>query len=96
MKYRKKPVEVEAIQWLGDKDAAAKFMGIEIGDTFASDDRNNKLIIPTLEGDMSCNHGDYIIKGIQNEFYPCKPDIFEQTYEPINGDYKQNPQHMLG
>lgn len=96
MKYRNKPVEVEAIQWLGDKDAAATFMGIEIDDTFASEDRNNKLIIPTLEGDMSCDHGDYIIKGIQNEFYPCKPDIFEQTYEPINSDYKQNPQHMLG
>lgn len=58
MKYRKKPVEVEVIQWLGDKDAAATFMGIEIDDTFASEDRNNKLIIPTLEGDMSCNHGD--------------------------------------
>lgn len=96
MKYRKKPVEVEAIQWLGDKDVAARFMGIEIDDTFASDDRNNKLIIPTLESDMSCNHGDYIIKGLRGEFYPCKSDIFEQTYEPVNGDYKQNPQHMLG
>ena len=42
-------------------------------------------MIPTLEGDMLVRPGDYIIKGVQGEFYPCKPDIFEQTYEEVDG-----------
>ena len=41
------------------------------------------MTIKTLEGDMTANVGDYIIKGVKGEFYPCKPDIFEQTYEPV-------------
>lgn len=41
------------------------------------------MIIPTLEGDMVAREGDFIIKGVQGEFYPCKPDIFEQTYEEV-------------
>ena len=45
---------------------------------------SEKLIIPTLEGDHEASVGDYIIKGVQGEFYPCKPDIFKQTYEKIN------------
>lgn len=45
-----------------------------------------KMIIPTLEGDMEASLGDYIIKGVNGEFYPCKPDIFEKTYEK----YKEN------
>ena len=42
-----------------------------------------ELTIPTLEGDMIARHGDWIIKGVQGEFYPCRPDIFEATYEPV-------------
>lgn len=44
------------------------------------------MIIPTLEGDMKASVGDYIITGVNGEQYPCKPDIFEKTYEPVNKD----------
>lgn len=44
---------------------------------------NETMTIKTLEGDMTANIGDYIIKGVKGEFYPCKPDIFKQTYEPV-------------
>jgi hypothetical protein len=82
MKYRKKPVVIEAIQFTGgeiSEDAIADFM-----------DQNIRVIgrkyieIDTLEGTMTADLNDYIIKGIAGEFYPCKPDIFEQTYEPVN------------
>jgi hypothetical protein len=45
-----------------------------------------EMIIPTLEGDMKASVGDYIITGVNGEQYPCKPDIFEKTYEPVNED----------
>ena len=82
MKYRKKPVVIEAIQWNGDnanevrdfvKDSLRKF---EYG--------SNYIAIETLEGTMMADMGDYIIKGIKGEFYPCKPDIFEQTYDLVD------------
>ena len=47
-----------------------------------SKEKKWNLTIPTLEGEMTASDGDYIIKGVQGEFYPCKPDIFEKTYEP--------------
>ena len=75
-KYRKKPVVVEAIQWTGDNTSEImKWVG----------DRayfRDTLCIKTLEGDHRASVRDYIIKGIKGEFYPCKPDIFEKTYEP--------------
>lgn len=78
-RYRKKPVEVEAVIWDGTNDLEMlDFMGeltIEI-DTA-------KLRIETLEGAMMADTGDYIIKGVNGEFYPCKPDIFEKTYEKV-------------
>ena len=77
-KYRKKPVIIEAIQW-DDKNLSKidKFMGgiVEIKVT--------TLVIHTLEGDMEASIGDYIIKGVNGEFYPCKPDIFAKTYEEV-------------
>ena len=80
MKYRKKPVVVEAVRWNGNNYK-------EVID-FAE---NNKIWfdalgntwISTLEGDMIAKKGDYIIKGVQGEFYPCKPDIFAETYEEL-------------
>lgn len=79
-KYRKKPVVIEAIQWTG----------LNTGDvnTFAGKDietirPNEPFIIQTLEGEHKASVGDFIIKGIKGEFYPCKPDIFEATYEPV-------------
>jgi hypothetical protein len=78
-RYRKKPVVIEAMQWTGDNFR-------EITDW--ADDVWSKagqtLIIPTLEGDHTAQRGDWIIRGVAGEFYPCKPDIFEQTYEPVS------------
>lgn len=79
-KYRKKPVEIEAIQWNG-KNAT------EVAEFTRGTDRyieveNDKIVrIQTLEGIMTASLNDYIIKGVKGEFYPCKPDIFEQTYD---------------
>jgi hypothetical protein len=81
MKYRKKPVVIEAVQYTGSDANKIKlhhFMGFN----YYFDDDNN-LIIKTLEGDMRASLGDYIIKGVYGEFYPCKPDIFEKTYEVV-------------
>ena len=83
MKFRKKPVVIEAVQWGGaesNKNAVLAFIGT--CPHSVSHDRRT-LIIRTLEGDHQANEGDWIIKGVQGEFYPCKPDIFEQTYEPV-------------
>lgn len=77
-KYRKKPVVVEVLQWTG---ANMRNIEIFIGRDFYF--KGNDLIIKTLEGDHTANVGDFIIKGIANEFYPCKPDIFEETYEKV-------------
>ena len=82
MKFRKKPVVIEAFQFC---DPAP---GFQKGDLFMGypvhrDDKGYYLVIPTLEGDHRANEGDWIIKGVKGEFYPCKPDIFELTYEPV-------------
>ena len=112
MKYRKKPVVVEAIQFTGIPDNVNAILAW-VGDTskvraimphdpdpdcptpeyhathfycphcsFVSTDPH--LIVKTLEGDMKASIYDYIIKGVNGEFYPCKPDIFEKTYEEVN------------
>ena len=76
MKYRKKPVVIEAMEWTGhNRLQILDFCGFPPGDAHVK--------IETLEGVMSANVGDFIIKGVQGEFYPCKPDIFWQTYEPV-------------
>lgn len=77
-KYVKKPVAIEAVPWTGNNLAEInefmkKFIKV-IGLT---------LEIPTLEGNMKASLGDYIIKGVNGEFYPCKPDIFAKTYEEV-------------
>ena len=82
-KYRKKPVEIEAIQFLDDAEILCEIQ--EFAENTISVDYGNAdkpvLKIPTLEGVMTASIGDYIIKGVKGELYPCKPDIFEQTYE---------------
>ena len=79
MRYRKRPVEIEAIQFTGDNaDAVADFAYGQIG--YAS---SEKVVIETLEGSMTGSVGDWIIKGVKGEFYPCKPDIFAATYEAV-------------
>ena len=75
--YRKKPVVIRAMRWNGDNHIDIfKFVTGSI-----SMDSNEELVIITLEGPMRASKGDYIIEGIKGEFYPCKPDIFEMTYE---------------
>lgn len=78
LKYRKKPVIVEAIQWNGENIVEISKFIMESG--FYKD---GHFFIKTLEGEMIARKGDYIIKGAKGEIYPCKPDIFEMTYELI-------------
>ena len=77
-KFKKKPVIIEAIQWNGENLS-------EINEFIKNEVENHEsvLIIPTLEGDMYSSLNDYIIKGVNGEFYPCKPDIFDKTYEEV-------------
>lgn len=93
-KYRKRPVVINAIQWDGENTyKVMSFMGTvgSLSDPISNDKfqdykkiaRRDGLPIKTLEGTMTANVGDYIIQGVQGEFYPCKPDIFEQTYEKV-------------
>jgi len=82
MKFRKKPVVIEAEHFpdahgWGD---GAMFMGYPV----EKDELGYFLIIPTLEGDHRANAGDWIITGVKGERYPCKPDIFTATYEAID------------
>jgi hypothetical protein len=81
MKYRKKPVIIDAVQWTGSMQPVIDLIGHDLP-TFGPP-RSGSLRIATLEGDMECRLNDWIIKGINGEFYPCKPDIFEKTYEEV-------------
>jgi hypothetical protein len=90
--FRKRPVVIEAMQWDGTDDtwAALDWCGARPVDvTKGRDDDGNKITetvqaIGTLEGDMVVTPGDWIIRGVQGEFYPCKPEIFEATYEAVS------------
>ncbi len=85
-KFRKKPVVIEAVQYDRDFNCLDTFNIDEVGGfKFGTEEDGSQcLLIPTLEGEMKCSKGDWIIKGVNGEFYPCKPDIFEKTYEPVN------------
>ena len=78
-KYRKLPVEIEAFKWLTDevpqwwRDRKDITIDVATGSAF----------IPTLEGMHEAKEGDFIIRGVKGEIYPCKPDIFEMTYEEV-------------
>ena len=78
--YKKKPVIIEAVQYDGTVESA-KEIDEFTNHTVTMAPVSSVLYIQTLEGLMEASVGDYIIKGIKGEFYPCKPDIFEQTYE---------------
>lgn len=81
MRYRKKPVVIEAEQFYEidtpKNGVADYFMGIAVKE----DENGLYLVIPTLEGEHRANLGDWIITGIKGELYPCRPDVFELTYE---------------
>lgn len=84
MKYRKKPVIIEAFQFTDDEPETLielqEFMDRDVRVSYKNPE-NPVLKIETLEGVMDASIGDYIIKGVRGEFYPCKPDIFKATYE---------------
>lgn len=86
MKYRKKPVVIEAIQFLNNPERLeelANFINDQDLRVSYKDAKNPKVILQTLEGEIEASIGDYIIKGVKGEFYACKPDIFEMTYEAV-------------
>lgn len=80
-KYRKKPVVIDAFQWTVDM---VPDWWIEKSGKFMVNVKTGSVFIPTLEGTHEAKVGDFIIKGIQDELYPCKPDIFTATYEAVN------------
>lgn len=81
-KFRKKPVVIEAMQFTEDaKDQCFNFVTCTCDPSW--DDGRPILRITTLEGEMIARLGDWIIKGVKGEFYPCKPDIFDETYDPV-------------
>lgn len=90
-RYRKRPVEIEAVQFT-DLDSylaiVAWWKDVDTG-TLTADEmfeyRHPIMLLKTLEGTMAANPGDWIIRGVQGEFYPCKPDIFAATYEAVTG-----------
>lgn len=91
MKFRKKPVVIEATQWDGELTTALALIALGAQITFPFDKKSTNIVVGTLEdGRLSgggsqvlqvASKGDWIIKGVKNEFYPCKPDIFAATYE---------------
>lgn len=82
MKFRKKPVVVEAMQFtMGSKDRVFNF--VSCNRNAAYKDGAPVLQIQTLEGVMTAEIGDWVIRGVKGEFYPCKPDIFAVTYESV-------------
>lgn len=94
MKFRKLPVEIQAMRWQGTAGSATFIMdwinsqGGSVLYWCASDEDckadNHYLKIETLEGPIYADKGDYIVQGVKGEFYPCKPDIFTSTYESVS------------
>jgi hypothetical protein len=94
MKYRKKPVVIDAVQWTGQNHREMYDFLERKPDSYIEafgknfyinhDKVKGGLIIKTLEGEHLASIGDYIIRGVNGEFYPCKPDIFEKTYERVD------------
>jgi hypothetical protein len=95
--FRKKPVVIDAFQWTGEPvkawralDAWLVSLGLPPADEAEHDEDcplwvngDDSITIPTLEGDMRCDIGDWIIRGVKGELYPCKPDIFAATYDDV-------------
>ena len=81
-KFKKKPVVIDAVQFTGDNGQEVQLF---TGNTARAvvEGKRRVIVIDTLEGTMSGEPSDWIIKGVKGEFYPCKPDIFAATYEPV-------------
>ena len=89
-KYRKKPVVVEAVQFLATRESFDAILAMGLRNWKPGEMGTDTFIIETLEGDHLVRKDDYIIKGIKGEFYPCKPDIFEMTYEKVKESEENN------
>lgn len=94
MKFRKKPIVIEAIQWTGDKNQK------EDPEWLVKAINNSQItisypdmLINTLEGKMIARPGDFIIRGINGEIYPCKPDIFAKTYDMVEESADEEKKH---
>ena len=92
-KFRKKPVVIEAVQWTGTPESEVEMRAFlkGIGAAFLRPLNGEPSVavlieIPTLEGKMHASPGDWIIRGVKGEIYPCKDDIFQATYEPVGDD----------
>jgi len=83
MKYKTKPVEIEAIQWKGTQRSWNEILHMGEIKWRPGGMGNDTFIIETLEGEHIVSKDDYVIKGLKGEFYPCKPDIFEMKYKPV-------------
>lgn len=96
-KFRKKPVEIDAFQFTGTNGAAVRAWAAQLGYTgkpfadmlFAPGVYH--LRVPTLEGETIASAGDYVIRGVEGEYYACKPGIFAQTYEPVAEYERRRP-----
>jgi hypothetical protein len=84
-RYRKKPVVVDAWQFDGSLASAEELSSLDYNVTFlrGNSDDDLRVLVFTPEGLMTVSQGDWVIKGVKGEFYPCKPDIFEATYERV-------------
>jgi hypothetical protein len=81
--YRKKPVVIDAIHYNGSEQSLHEVLGFCAPHEAYGQD--GKVLIPTTEGTMAADKGDWVIRGVKGEVYPCKPDIFEATYERVGG-----------
>lgn len=81
MHYRKKPIVIEAIQYTGDNYQLLKnWIGLENID-YSESPRSNTLVVKTQHGPLEVIPTDWVIKGVQGEYYPCRDDVFKETYE---------------
>ena len=103
LNYRKRPVVIEAVQWAGDNlREIINFTGLHPSaqkwtwEEYVGVVKKDGLKIFTLEGSHMATIGDFIIKGVKGEFYPCKPDIFAQTYELVNQNTRSQPEAEKG
>ena len=89
MKFRKKPVVIDAHLFTGDEWALMQWVESTQKAGAFRFDGTGAVFVTTLEGEMRGERGDYIICGVKGEFYPCKPDIFAATYEPVDAKYAE-------
>jgi hypothetical protein len=85
VKYRKKPVVIDAVQWNGNNFQEVKALDLygKYGLSLAEVPTDRPIVIHTPVGNMEASLNDYVIRGVKGELYPCKPDIFAATYEPV-------------